>query len=222
MHALIASALFAAMPTADSCTTTTYSEPEANELLVSVVEVLPARLRDSEFETLNIDKCERSFRDHRGRMLRVVELQLEAKFPNRSTVSDATIRDWIHCDLIRRVVFDEPQEYKKRCYRSVETLLSFNGIPGQIEVGEPEEHLDVARQYLIYLSRQVGSIVDGRLFSSEEFQKLSRVHVSGHSPRRHAYASYGLEDCRSNSIRATATGEDVLEFSDLKRRDTIC
>lgn len=222
MHALIAAALFAAISTPDACVSTAYPDAEANELLASVKEVLPARLRDTDFETLNIGKCRRTFQDHRGRMLQIVELQLDAKFQNRSTVPDATIRDLVHCTLVREAVFDEPQEFKKRCYRFVEILLSFNGIPAQVTVADSEEHIDFARQYLVYLSRQVGSVIDGELFSSEEFQRLSRIRISRYGSRRHAYASYNFGDCRSNSIRATAMGENVLEFSDLERQNTVC
>ena len=203
------------------CPVIAHSQSEAREIQELARELVPANLANVEFETIKVQKCGIPVNHFDGRPARREELSFEGYFPYRSTVPDARSRDIVKCDIRTITVYGVLQRKQRKCDYVVETFLTFTGIPSEISVGQGSGLSDV-REYLSHLSSQVGTIIDGRVFSEEEFQKLSRVRVHKNDSGKYLYASYTRVGCQSTSIQAVSKGNSALEFSALKRREMTC
>ena len=222
---MIIEALFGvlAMAATKSCNEIPQSHRESEAIVAMAGELFSDRPANSEFESAKIDKCAETNELKDGRRSRWEKTTLYGRFSDRSNIPDTRIHDAVTCVITLEAISGIPDGFNRRCYRTIETFLTFPGIHHDISVAEGSD-LGAVRQYLGYLSRQVGSMVGDRVFTEEEFINISRVSVSSNSRVSHFYATYSVTEahCKTLQFKATATGEAVYEFLEIERIGMVC
>ena len=202
------------------CPPIPFSEGEAEEIAKLAREIVPTRLQTQEFEKSAVSKCAITAQLEGGVQRRVETVKYKGSFRDKSQVVDTSIREIVVCRVSVTSRNRAVIKIDRSCNLGIETRLVFDGIEQEIEIPEGVLVEDV-RQFLTYLSRQIGSFVDGRVFTAKEFSQISSI--MGNSSRSRKYISAVYESgCSSSWLKATATGDSVLEFSKLKRRGAIC
>jgi hypothetical protein len=222
---VIIDALFGllAMAAVESCATIPQSHPEADVIVSLAWDLFSDKPTSSKFEIAEVNKCTETVVLSDGRERHMEKTTFVGRFSDRSSIPDVRIHDAVSCNLIRYVISGIPDKSTQRCHRDIETFLTFSEIPHEIAVSEGSD-LGAIRQFLLHLSRQVGSIIDDRIFTEDEFRQISSVRMTSNSRQSHFYASYHVNGskCTSASFNAKATGEAVLEFMGIERGGTVC
>ncbi len=212
-----------AMAAMESCATIPQSHKESETIVSMAWELFSDKPTSSEFEFAEVKKCTETVDLRDGREKHREQTTFVGRFSDRSSIPDVRIHDAVSCNFILYVISGIPDESSQRCTRRIETFLTFPGIPHEITISERSD-LGAVRQYLIHLSRQVGSIVGDRIFTEDEFRQISSVSISSNSRLSHFYAKYHVKGsrCTTQSLKAKATGESVYEFLEIERRTTMC
>ena len=222
---MIIDALFGllAMATVESCATIPLSHKESETIVSMAWELFSDKPKSSDFELTEVEKCTETVVLKDGREKHMEKTTFVGHFSDRSTIPDVRIHDAVSCHTIRYFISRIPDELSQRCTRRLQTFLTYPGIPHEIAVSEGSD-LGAVRQYLGYLSRQVGSIIDGRVFTEDEFLNISDVRVTSNSRQSHFYATYlvNTSSCTTESLNSTATGQSVYEFLKIERRGLVC
>jgi hypothetical protein len=222
---VIIEALFAvlSMAAVEPCNTIPISHKESEPIISKAWELFSDKPASSEFEFAEVTRCNETVVLNDGREKHIDKTTFVGRFSDRSSIPDVRIHDAVSCNIILYVISGIPDRSTQRCHRKIETFLTFSGIPHEITVSEGSD-LGAVRQYLGHLSRQVGTIIDGRLFTEDEFRQISSVRVTSNSRRSHFYARYHVKGskCTTASIESKATGESVFEFFEIERGGTVC
>jgi len=203
-----------------SCPPTAVATSERKEITVLARELVPAHLIDNDFERVEVSKCASSIVTADGKESTTETVSFDGRFSNTSDESDVTIQDKITCRMTVTHIAGRKRANSRNCVITVHTELAFGGISKPISVPE-DVSVDDVRQFLRYLSRQVGTMIDGRIFTQSEFSDISSIMGSGVRERKHLSAVFE-EGCSSSWIEVIATGDQVLEFDKLERRGAIC
>ena len=222
---MIIDALFAvlAMAAVESCATIPQSHKESEAIVSMAWELFSDKPASSEFDFVEVKNCTETVVLSDGREKHMEKTTFVGRFSDRSSIPDVRIHDAVACHIILYVISGIPDKSSHRCHRKIETFLTFPGIPHEIAVSEGSD-LGAVRQYLGHLSRQVGSIVDGRIFTEDEFLNISDVRVTSNSRYSHFYATYSVNtsSCETESFNTKATGESTYEFLEIERRGLVC
>jgi len=222
---VIIGALFGvlAMAAVEPCATIPQSHKEAETIVSMALELFSDKPTSSEFDFGEVKKSTKTVVLNDGRERRMEKTTFVGRFSDRSSIPDVRIHDAVSCNIILYVISGIPEKSSQRCHRKIETFLTFPGIPHEVEVSEGSD-LGAVRQYLVHLSRQVGSIVGDRIFTEDEFLQISTVRVSSNSPYSYFYASFHVKGskCTTQGFKAKATGESVYEFLEIERDGHIC
>ena len=212
-----------AMAGAESCATIPQSHKDSETIVSMAWELFSDRPKSSEFEFAEVEKCTESVVLDDGREKYRDKTTFVGRFSDRSSIPDVRIHDAVSCNQISYLISGIPDESSQRCTRRVQTYLTYPGITKEISVSEGTD-IDAVRQYLGYLSRQVGSIIDGRVFTEDEYLNISIVKVLSNKRLSHFHATYSVvtSSCKTERFKATATGDSVYEFQKIKREGLVC
>ena len=220
MVLITASIGWLAMSLQIACPAMPFTQAEAKQAALLAHEILPEHLQAQAIDDTKVSKCAISTQVNERMEQRIETVRYRALFRNRSQVPDTTVRDVVNCRMSVTTRNDTVIAIERGCSLGVETRLTFDGILQDVEIPDGV-HVDDVRQFLTYLSRQVGSVIDGRVFTEKEYSHISKIMGNIFGDRKFLSAVYE-SGCTSSWIKVLATGESVLEFGKLGRRGAIC
>jgi len=203
-----------------SCPPMPVSDSDSGEVEILAREIVPDRLSAVSFEEIAVSKCATSFVSSENQEHRSETVSFIGYFPNKSQEADTVVRDTVLCRKTESFVEGGKRRIERNCSLIVETRLKYDGITEPIKIPQGIAVEDV-RQFLSFLSRQVGTSVEGQVFTNREFSQISSIMGSTNRSRKHLSAVYE-SGCSSSWIKVTAVGDKVLEFGPLQRRSAIC
>ena len=212
-----------ALAAVEDCKSISLAHEDAGEIVGMARDLFPDIPVNTTFETAAIERCTQTNVLDDGQQSHMEMITLVGQFRDRSDIPDVRTHDAVSCKIILYSRSGLPYSSRRSCNRKVNRFLTFSGIPHEISVPE-SSNLDAVRQYLRHLSRQVGSIVDGQIFTEDEFSSISRVRVGSNNRQSHFYATYSSDpsSCDVETFNTKASGDVVYEFMETKRSKSTC
>lgn len=192
-----------------SCQAIPQTEENLAEVREAAARVLPEHLLGRAYEKTELKRC--------GAGTDIESLNFTGTFPVHRRTHDIHERSVVICELRHK-----ERSISRGCTLTRERILAFPGIEQGVELAEEAAEAEV-REFLQQLAERTGEVVDGEIFSADQFRSISKVHASpGNGESGGFSAIYAADGCSSRSLSAVVRRHPTLTIVKLGRSFAIC